>query len=129
MRGEKNIETESALLTDLENVCEKLNLESNVKYEDSSDHASFVNNGFDALTITHSDTSRIHTPDDTIEFISKDAISSAYDLCNEYIINNSYNLYAKILTNDMLHIASFIIFLMFIGYPLLKRVDKYKKAK
>ena len=28
MRGVKNIETESSLLTDLENVCEKLNLES-----------------------------------------------------------------------------------------------------
>lgn len=129
MRGEKNIETKSDLLDNLENVCKILNLESNVKYEDSSDHASFANNGFDALTITHSDTSKIHTPDDTIEFISKDAISSAYNLCNEYILDNSYGVYAKILTNDMLHIASFIIFLMFIGYPILKRIDKYKKAK
>lgn len=129
MRGEKNIETESQLLTNLENVCKNLNLEFNVKYEDSSDHASFVNNGFDALTITHSDTSRIHTPDDTIEFISKDAISDAYTLCNEYILNSSYNLYAKILINDMVHVASFIIFLMFVGYPILKRIDKYKKAK
>lgn len=129
MRGEKSLEVESKLLNDLEGICKELDLESNIKYEDSSDHASFINNGFDALTISHSDVSRIHTPDDKIEFISEDAISSAYDLCNKYIIDNTYNPYIKILLSNVLHAASFIIFLILIGYPILKKIDKHKKAR
>ncbi|GAA0069827.1 M28 family metallopeptidase [Clostridium sardiniense] len=129
MRGEKSLDVKSDLLDNLESICKELGLESNIKYEDASDHASFINNGFDSLTISHSDVSRIHTPYDKIEFISEDAIKSAYDLCNKYIIDNNYNPILKILFNDIVHAASFIIFLMFIGYPILKRIDKHKRAK
>lgn len=128
MRGQNSQNKESPLLNSLQSICQNLKLDFNVKYEDSSDHASFNNNGFDSLTISHGDVSKIHTPLDTVEFISEDAIARAYTLCDSYIIDSIYNPFIKILLNNNIHAISFIIFLIFISYPVLKKIDNHKKS-
>jgi len=82
----------SDLLNSIEKMAYDKNIKTRVVYEDSSDHASFNNLGIDSLSFCHSDLTRIHTPNDTVEFISLSAIDSAYDLLEDKI-NENYNSY------------------------------------
>ena len=91
MSGKACADKDSKILKDLEDICTKNNIDYDTCFADSSDHASFINNGFDSLTFSHCDTSNIHTPNDTSEKISADAIKSAYDIINIEITDYAYN--------------------------------------
>ncbi|MGL4849208.1 MAG: M28 family metallopeptidase [Clostridium sp.] len=95
-------------------------------FEDSSDHASFSKKGADALTITHSDTSRIHTPKDTVEHISTSSLDEVFKLVNKKIINHCYPTYKRILLNNGIYLFSFSICLIYITGKNIQRF-KYKK--
>ncbi|MGL4573116.1 MAG: M28 family metallopeptidase [Clostridium sp.] len=127
MSGANSKGKDSKLINDLEKLCNDNNLNFDVKYEDSSDHASFINNGFDSLTVSHSDVSKIHTPNDIVEFISEDAIDNAFLLTNKYIMENCYGIVTKIILNPFLHALSFIVFLLLISHPLIKKIDNSKR--
>ena len=47
--------------------------------------------GIDALTICHSDTSHIHTPTDTVDYIDTDAINTVYKVVNKEIKKDCYS--------------------------------------
>ena len=127
MSGESLKDKDSTILNDLKTICTDNNLVFNVKYEDSSDHASFIKNGFDSLTLSHSDVSKIHTPNDKTDFISETSIDNAFLLTNKYLMENCYGTITKILINPVLHAISFIVFLMLVSHPILKKIDIYKK--
>lgn len=128
MRGSKSMDYPSSLLSDLESISSNLNEDYNVKYEDSSDHASFINNDFDALTMSHSDVSKIHTPLDVAELISTDSVDNAFEVVNKYLIDELYSKTKLLIFNHKIHALSFVIFLIFISYPILKKLDKHKKS-
>lgn len=90
MSGADSVNKESKILNDLSSICKEKNLQYKISYEDSSDHVSFIKNGFDSLTICHEDTSNIHTPKDTEDNISTDSIDNVYNLISSEIVDYCY---------------------------------------
>ena len=82
MLGVSYKDKESKLLDSINKIAKDNKVETDVVYEDSSDHASFNNAGIDALSFCHSDTRRIHTPEDTVEHISTNAIKQRLFSCS-----------------------------------------------
>ncbi len=90
MLGEKAKDTDSKLLKSVEKLSKKYDTPYEIEYKDSSDHASFTNVGLDALSFCHSDMTKIHTPNDKVEFINTDAIDSVYTIVEAKIKDSSY---------------------------------------
>lgn len=80
----------SILLSDIQNYCKKASVDYLIEFEDASDHASFINQGIDAISLCDADFSRIHTPNDKAEFISKSAINRAYKVAWSEISSYAY---------------------------------------
>ncbi|WP_143317410.1 M28 family metallopeptidase [Clostridium sp. HBUAS56017] len=91
MSGENSTKDSSKLLSSLENICNIKKLKFAKSYQNSSDHAEFVNNGFDSLTISNCDLTNIHTPRDTVDKISTKAIKNTYELVRCKIIDYAYD--------------------------------------
>lgn len=128
IRGSKSIDMPSPLLKNFENICLTKNQDYNIKYEDSSDHASFINNNFDALTICHSDVSKIHTPSDKVENISTDSVDNVFKIVDNYLVNELYPKSKLFIFNPTLHAISFVCFLVLISYPILKKIENHKNS-
>ncbi|MGL5245218.1 MAG: M28 family metallopeptidase, partial [Sarcina sp.] len=77
MTGKDTTEETSELLNRLVSRCNNKNISHLIEKKDSSDHASFLKEGIDSLTVNDGDISRIHTPEDKVEFISTTAIDRA----------------------------------------------------
>lgn len=121
MVGKSFTNKNSNLLTSIENLADKNNIKTRVVYEDSSDHASFNNLGIDSLSFCHSDLTRIHTPNDKVEFISLSAIDDAYKLIEDKI-NETYKPIDMFFYNN----SSVIIFSSIL---ILLILSKYKFNK
>ena len=90
MNGLSNETVSSELLDSLSSICTSKDLPYNITYNNSSDHASFIDEGFNSLTITHSDLTKIHTPYDTANNISTSSIDEVYTLVENKIANYAY---------------------------------------
>ncbi|ASW44037.1 M28 family metallopeptidase [Clostridium isatidis] len=116
---------ESKLLDSIIEIAEDNKVKTEVVYEDSSDHASFNNEEIDALSFCHSDTSRIHTPNDTVEYISTEAIESAYSVIQDKIYDSCYsNLTIFFYTETSIITFSTLLFLLIVVPIILKKIDK-----
>ena len=91
MSGKDCVNKHSDILEDIENICNKKDISNGKSFADSSDHTPFINNGFDAVTLSHCDLTNIHTPNDTYDKISTNAIDIAYNVVNSEIKNLAYN--------------------------------------
>lgn len=123
--GKQSEKDNSPLLKDLERICDSKDINYLESYADSSDHASFINNNFDSVTISHSDTTNIHTPNDTAEKISTSAINDVYDLVQDEIKESAYNniflLFYDSKTILFFTISSFLL----VGFRIMK-IKKFK---
>lgn len=90
MQGMSFKDKNSSLLNSVVDISKDLKAPFEVIYQDSSDHASFNNIGIDSISFCHSDMSKIHTPNDKVEFISTDAIDSVYKIVNEKVKDSCY---------------------------------------
>ena len=126
MLGASYKDKDSKLLQSIEKIAKSNNVEIDVKYENSSDHASFNDLGIDALSFCHSDISKIHTPNDKVEYISLDAINSAYSVIEDKIFDSSYNMITKFFYGK----ASLFIFSILLGFlvssPIITYIKKNK---
>ncbi len=114
MTGE-NEDTRGDLLDNLKEYCEENKITYLIEDKDSSDHASFLNNGIDSVTINDSDVSRIHTKHDTLEFISESAINRAFLVTISQIYDYAYSSSTFFLLNTInLIILGVMTFLLFI---------------
>lgn len=86
-----NANKSTPLIDSLTEICSTLDIKTKVTYQDSSDHASFCNDGFDSLTLSHSNMTNIHTPKDTVDRISTRGISQVYELVECKTIDYAYN--------------------------------------
>ncbi len=102
-------------LETLESECLKNNINYNVKIQDSSDHASFNNIGINAITVCHSDLSKIHTPKDNASYIDSAAISQVYTVVEKEIYDSAYNKYIFLLYKPSITLTVIIIFLSIIA--------------
>lgn len=91
MSGKDCVNKHSDILEDIENICNKKDVSYGESFADSSDHTPFINNGFDALTLSHCDLSNIHTPNDTCDKISTNAIDITYSIVNDKVTGSAYN--------------------------------------
>ena len=112
----------SNFLNSLESECSKNNIKYNVKIQDSSDHSSFNDVGINALTICHSDLSKIHTPKDQTAYIDPKAISEIYTITKNEIYNCAYNRYILLLYNP---IVTFIVLIILLLCIIIKNFKKY----
>ena len=119
MQGTKFKNSNSKLLTSIEDICKANDVSYKVEYQDSSDHASFNNNGIDSLTFCHSDMSKIHTPNDTVEYINVDAINSVYDVVEAKIKDYSYSSFTLLLYKPYLLIILPILIGLLLAYPII----------
>lgn len=81
----------SSLLDRLCEICNHKKITNIVENKDSSDHASFIKGGFDSVTINDGDITRIHTPEDTIEYISPTAIDRSLSVVWSEIFESAYS--------------------------------------
>ncbi|AQS08457.1 aminopeptidase YwaD precursor [Clostridium saccharobutylicum] len=110
----------SELLDSLKLICSKKNINYDVEFRDSSDHASFSNAGIDAVTLCNSDISRIHTPNDTIDYIDTNTINQVYSIIQQEIYSYAYNNFFLLLYNPKLIVLLSILFIFLITFPKLK---------
>ncbi len=125
MLGAASKDKDSNLLKSIEKIAKKNNVETNVVYENSSDHASFSDLGIDALSFCHSDLSRIHTPNDKVEFISIKAINEAYSVIEDKIFDSSYGMVTKFFYGK----SSILIFSILFGFLISAPFVGYFKKK
>lgn len=124
MSGKDYADKNSKILEDMKNICNKNNITYNESFADASDHASFLNNGFDSITISHCDISNIHTSDDTADKISTSAIDTAYEIVNNKIITSAYSdIFLFFYNNNTL-----IFFLFLTAISISYKVFKARKA-
>lgn len=119
---------DSKLLSSLINVAKTKSIKYDEKFEDSSDHSSFGFLGIDSLTVSHSDVSRIHTPNDTVDNISTKGLDEVFNLVNSKLLNSAYNNPLFIFYDDkMLIFSSLLTFaLVSIGVIYKKKQNKDK---
>ncbi len=106
IQGTSYKDNTSTLLNSLKEISTSLDIPFKTKYQDSSDHASFNNFNIDSVTFCHDDVSKIHTPNDKIDFIDNKAINSAYAVIANKILDSCYNTIIK-----CLYTSKFIFFL------------------
>ncbi|MBE6054368.1 MAG: Zn-dependent exopeptidase M28 [Clostridium sartagoforme] len=126
MVGTSFKDKESKLLESINKIAKKNNITTKVVYENSSDHTSFNDLGIESLSFCHSDLSKIHTPKDTVDHISIDAINSAYSVIEDKIFDSSYNIVTKFFYGK----TSIFIFSILFGFiasaPLITYIKKRK---
>jgi hypothetical protein len=126
MSGENYDKDSSELLISLENICKIKKIDYNESCHDSSDHAEFVNNGFDSLTISNCDLTNIHTPRDTADKISKKAIENTYELVGYKIIDYVYDDTFLILYNSKTLILFSLSSFFLIGFKIINNNSNNK---
>ncbi|NFE75150.1 Zn-dependent exopeptidase M28 [Clostridium botulinum] len=113
------------LLNSLEIICSNKNINYKIAFEDCSDHASFTNMGMDAVTLCHSDVSKIHTPNDKVEYIDTKAIDDVYSLVKDEISNYAYDDFRLVFYNNNFILFLFALFLFIFFFPTIKKKFKH----
>lgn len=126
MLGANYKDKESKLLNSIEKIAKKNNVSTKVTYENSSDHASFNDLGIDALSFCHSDLTKIHTPNDTIEHISINAINDAYSVIEDKIFDSSYSIVTKFFYGKTSILIFSILFGFLVSAPFITYIKKRK---
>lgn len=121
MLGESAKDKESELLNSVEKLSKKHNTPYEVEYRNASDHASFTNIGLDSLSFCHSDMTKIHTPNDKVEFISTDAIDSVYTIAFEKIQDSCYGNLTVFFNNKYSILILAFIFGLLVAAPFAHR--------
>lgn len=85
MGGKKDTK-DTALIKEISSVCSKNKIDFNYLFQDASDHEAFRNSNIDAVTLTDGDSSRIHTPNDKVDFISTASIDRCFNIVSKEII-------------------------------------------
>ena len=75
---------------------------------------------FDSLTISHSDTTNIHTPNDTADKISAPAIYNVYELISDEIKNYAYNDIFLLFYNSKIILFFTISSFLLVSFRIIK---------
>ncbi|MBL4935769.1 Zn-dependent exopeptidase M28 [Clostridium sp. YIM B02515] len=103
--GGKSDNDKTVFLRSVMSTCINEKVDYNFIFEDSSDHEAFRKNNIDALSFCDSDMSRIHTPEDKINFIDNEAIDRCFKVASKEVIKNAFG------SNPMLlHYKDIMIF-------------------
>lgn len=89
MGGKKDTD-KTPFIKSVSSTCKTEKIFFNYLFEDASDHEGFRKENIDAITFCDNDTTRIHTPKDTAEYISLDAIDRCYDVASKEIVKYTF---------------------------------------
>jgi hypothetical protein len=106
-------------------ISEKVNY--SLLFQDSSDHEAFRKNNIDAITFCDSDLSKIHTPKDTVQYISTSAIDRCFKVASKEILKNGFYSNAFLKYNKYILIFSSVGTLLFFVLFMLQVRKSYKK--
>lgn len=81
----------SPLVDEVATVMKESKIYFNYLFQDASDHVPFIDIGVEAVTLCDNDTSRIHTPNDRIEYISEIAIDRCFSIMKVFIVKDAYS--------------------------------------
>lgn len=121
VQGSKFKATDSDLLNSLKEICDSDAISYEVEYEDSSDHASFNNVNIDAVSFCHSDKTRIHTPNDTLDYIDASSINTVYNVVNSKIQSYCYSGLTQFVYSPKSMIALFIVLCLLILWGIFDK--------
>ena len=121
MQGTSYKNKNSSLLNSLQQICKDEGVSYNILYQDSSDHASFNNLSIDAVSFCHSDLSKIHTPNDTVEYINEDAINTVSNIVLKKIQSTCYSPLTLYLYNPILILLISIILGILLSLGILNK--------
>ncbi|MCY6369793.1 M28 family metallopeptidase [Clostridium ganghwense] len=89
--GGENDTFKTDLMRSASNTCTDEHVHFNYLFQDASDHKAFRENNINAITFCDNDTSKIHTPKDTLEFISPSAIERCYNVASKEIVKYAFD--------------------------------------
>jgi Zn-dependent M28 family amino/carboxypeptidase len=120
MGGRKDTQN-SPLIKETSDICSENKINFNYLFEDASDHEYFRKQDIDAITLSDSDTTRIHTPDDKASFISSNNIDRCFKVASTEVIKYGFRY------NFLLLYYKQIFFISLVGvvicYKLQKRLE------
>lgn len=105
---------------------EKVNY--NLLFQDSSDHEAFRKNNIDAITFCDSDSSKIHTPEDKVQYINTSAIDRCFKVASKEILKNGFSSNDLLIYNKHILIFSSVGTLIFF-ILLMLQVRKFNKKR
>ncbi len=107
------------------NTCTKMDIPYLFLAQNSSDHIAFRQNGIDAYTFCDSDMSKIHTPDDDIEYINPHSIERCFNITSKEVINYAFASNPFILHyNNIFYTSGLALGLILILSLIIKRSSK-----
>lgn len=106
--GGKNDTKDTPLIREISSICSNSKIDFNYLFEDASDHEAFRNANIDAVTLTDGDSSRIHTPNDKVDFISNSSIDMCFNVISKEIVSYAFNNNIFILYYKQIFLTSLI---------------------
>jgi len=88
--GGKKDTAKTPFIKSVSNTCKAEKVNFDYIFEDASDHEGFRDQNIDAITFCDNDMKRIHTPNDTFNHISLDAIERCYDVTSKEIVKYTF---------------------------------------
>lgn len=111
----------TTFLRSISETCSAEGIHFNYKFGNDSDHKSFRENNIDAVTFCDNDTLRIHTPEDTPEFISITAIERCFDVVSKEVVKYAFGNNILILYYKEALLASGSILIIIILFSYLRK--------
>ena len=125
LMGGKTNSPDSDLIKSVANTCSKSKVNFTYIFDDSSDHEAFTNLGIQAITFIDDDKSRIHTPEDKIDFISLKSIDRCFKVASKEVIKQGFSNDFNILYCKELSILSLLL-ITIISLALIKKNKLYR---
>lgn len=89
--GSKNDSQKTNFMRSVTSTANNEKVKYNSIFEDASDHEAFRKKNIDAVTFCDSDMSKIHTPNDKLEYISTAAIDRCFKVVSREVIKEAFN--------------------------------------
>lgn len=111
------------LLEDLTRYCDDKKITHIIESKDSSDHAGFLNEGIDSVTINDGDISKIHTIGDKSEYISQTAIDRALNVVWTEIYDSAYKSSGLFLLDNRIILLVFLMCVLSFGLVFTEKKE------
>jgi Predicted aminopeptidases len=117
MGGRKDTKNAS-LIKETSSICLKNKIDFNYLFEDASDHEYFRKQNIDAITLSDSDTTRIHTPNDKPTFIDSNNIDRCFKIASTEVIRYGFG------DNLLLLYYKEVFFISLIGVVICSKLKR-----
>ncbi|TDT62423.1 M28 family metallopeptidase [Fonticella tunisiensis] len=97
---------------EIEDIARKLQINTNLLNENNSDHGPFCIKGINAVTLIHDDTTKIHTPEDTIKNFNMEKTEEVFAVVSSYLKTKDVKVAFSYKVQNSSNMRNFIILSM-----------------